>query len=139
MAVRVRVGVESDKGSVETSALVNSGFESETPLILLPLKLAERLGFSIAGLAEESYIGAGGTAVIVYPLPEKLRISVITDDREVGPVETDASVSMGEREVILGDAVSSELKISINDLKKGIWRFSDEDRSRESVGKEEWI
>lgn len=139
MAVRVKLLIESKKGKVETSALVNSGFESKTPLIILPFKVAEKLGFHVGDLKGEQYLGAGGTPVIVYPLPEKLVISVLTKDRKQGPIFSRASVSLGEREVMLSDAASSAFKISIDDLKKGIWRFSDESKGRRSVKKEEWF
>ena len=131
--------IESKKRKVETSALVNSGFESDVPLTVLPSRLAEKLGFRAEGLEEEGYLGPGGVAIIFYPLREKLRISVLTGDKIGGPVSTEASISLGEKEVMLSDAVSSELKISILDLKRGVWRFSDEEISRESVKKEEWI
>ncbi|MEM2282961.1 MAG: hypothetical protein QXH26_05445 [Candidatus Hadarchaeales archaeon] len=139
MGVRVRVRVEAGERKVETSALVNSGFESEVPLIILPLRVAEALGFSPKGLEEESYLGAGGVAVILYSIPKKLRLSVVTEDRTVGPVKTRACISLGEKEVILSDAASSELGISIEDLKRGVWRFADENKRRASARKEEWI
>jgi predicted aspartyl protease len=44
MGVRVRVMIESSRSSVETSALVNTGFETPNPQILLPVKAAEKLG-----------------------------------------------------------------------------------------------
>ena len=43
-AIGVRVRIESSRGSVEASALVNTGFETPNPQILLPVKAAERLG-----------------------------------------------------------------------------------------------
>lgn len=43
MGVRVRVRIESPRGSIETSALVNTGFETPNPQILLPVKAAEKL------------------------------------------------------------------------------------------------
>jgi hypothetical protein len=139
LAVRVRVRIESQKGKVETSALVNSGFETDAPHVIVPLRLAEKLGFERGGLKGEEYLGAGGMVVTLYPLQKSLQLSVVTDDKIQGPVLADASLSPGEREVILSDAASSALKISIDDLKEGIWRFSDESRQRRSVEKEEWI
>ncbi len=44
MAVRVRLRVRRVDGeAVETVALVNSGFEADSPQLLIPLGLAERL------------------------------------------------------------------------------------------------
>ncbi len=42
MGVRVKIKIKTSKKSIETSALVNTGFEAEHPEILIPTKLAER-------------------------------------------------------------------------------------------------
>ena len=45
MVVRIRLRIVSRVGKeVTTSALVNSGFEAETPQLLLPRSLAYELG-----------------------------------------------------------------------------------------------
>ena len=44
MAVRVKAKVRHGRKSVETSALLNSGFESGENEIVLPERLAEKLG-----------------------------------------------------------------------------------------------
>lgn len=44
MAVRVRLRVEiTDGKSLEATALVNTGFETQKPQLLLPVKAAEKL------------------------------------------------------------------------------------------------
>ncbi|MCK4474281.1 hypothetical protein KAU30_00455 [Candidatus Bathyarchaeota archaeon] len=44
MAVRVRLRVELTNGkSLEATALVNTGFETRKPQLLLPVKAAEKL------------------------------------------------------------------------------------------------
>ncbi len=138
MAVRVRVRIEAGGRAIETSGFVNSGFEVDIPLIVLPLKAGEKLGFELTGLREESWRGPGGVSVMVFPLKEKVKISVVTEDRVEGPVETHAAISVGETEVTLNDFVSSELKIALEDMREGIWRFRDEQKTRRSVAKEEW-
>jgi hypothetical protein len=42
VACRVRIRLSTDK-AVETSALVNSGFESDDPDVVIPVELARRL------------------------------------------------------------------------------------------------
>ena len=44
MVVRVKVRIERSGKVVETSALANSGYEAETPQLLIPIPLAETLG-----------------------------------------------------------------------------------------------
>jgi hypothetical protein len=43
MAVRVRVRISAGDRSLETIALVNTGYEVETPQILVPIPAAEVL------------------------------------------------------------------------------------------------
>jgi predicted aspartyl protease len=47
MAVRVRLKLTHNDREAETVALVNTGFETDEPEILLPLKLAEKLGLHL--------------------------------------------------------------------------------------------
>ena len=51
MAVRIRIALRrpSSPRVVETSALVNSGFEVDVPQLVLPTALARELGFDIEG------------------------------------------------------------------------------------------
>ena len=81
---------------METSALVNTGLESERPLVVLPKKVAEKLGFRTEGLKGDLYLAADRTPVFLYPLSRKPKVSVITEDREVGPIEAEALMSLRE-------------------------------------------
>ena len=44
MACRVRVRLRRDDRTIETSAILNSGFETDSPDIIIPVELAKRLG-----------------------------------------------------------------------------------------------
>ena len=44
LRVRLRLRVRGREGFVDASALVNTGFETEAPQLLLPLRLASVLG-----------------------------------------------------------------------------------------------
>lgn len=43
MVVRVRIRLERG-AAFETSALANSGYEAETPQVMVPIEAAKRLG-----------------------------------------------------------------------------------------------
>ena len=61
MAVRVKL--KTGKGQVVTSALANTGFETEEPEVVLPLKVAELLGIYPSpppGSTLEEYSAVGG-------------------------------------------------------------------------------
>jgi len=55
MAVRVRLKLRSriSGDSVETVALVNTGFETESPQLLIPLALARRLSLHLHHLQQQ--------------------------------------------------------------------------------------
>ena len=129
LVVRIKLRIRSLQSNEEviTSALVNSGFEAETPQLLIPRSLAVRLGLwpppPEARLVE---VGTAGGPVRNYLIPNALAVSAVTDDRVVGPIKCDAMISSLEYEVLISDVLGSELGIVILDL-RGKWRFSDEE------------
>lgn len=62
MGVRVRLKLKTTQKSVETSALINSGFESTEPEIVIPPSLAELLGLTPSS-EPSSYSVAGGGSI----------------------------------------------------------------------------
>lgn len=140
MAVRVRLRIRSISSGreVETSALVNSGFEAETPQLLIPRSLAHTLGlWPPPPEAQLIEVGTAGGPVRNYLIPRALEVSVNAGDRVVGPVVCDAMVSNMEYEVLISDMLGGELGIVILDL-RGRWRFSDENKVRASEPPQYW-
>lgn len=141
MAVRVRLRLRSLlKGSeLTTSALVNSGFEAETPQLLVPRRLAAELGAwpppDNACLVE---VGTAGGPVRNYLVPGAAEVSVVTRDRVVGPVRCDIMISNHEYEVLISDRLGGELGIVILDL-RGKWRFADESAVRDTEAPQYWF
>lgn len=80
MAIRIRVSVKTRREPVRevaTVALVNSGFEADTPQILVPFKLAKEL--DIYGRLLEARVESYGTPagpVRMYVLPSSLEVWV---------------------------------------------------------------
>ena len=106
MAVRVRIKVEviNTGKEVETNALVNTGFETEKPQLLIPLKMAEELGLwpSPHGTPMIEMETAGGP-VKNYLISNAIQVYLITKDRIVGPVVCDAVLSHIEEEVLINE------------------------------------
>ncbi|ABW01604.1 hypothetical protein [Caldivirga maquilingensis] len=128
MAVRVRVRLRSS-GSIEvsTSALVNTGFETERPQVLIPINLAKVLKlWPPIGNAYIVELGTAGGPIREYVIPNSIEITVITADRESRAVTCDAVVSHVEEEVIINDKLSEELGIIILAAGSGRWRFTDD-------------
>lgn len=143
MAVRVKIEIHSvDKDlSVLSTALLNSGFESEIPLVLVPAKVAEHLGFLPqlpVNAVAETYEAAGGSAIRVYSIENVIKVRVVTDDRETDFTACSIIISEGEREVILSDLLIDELEIIIEKSGVGLWRFNDEGRIRSSLQPQHW-
>ncbi|RLF19391.1 MAG: hypothetical protein DRZ82_05810 [Thermoprotei archaeon] len=141
MAVRIRLRIKCIKTNKEvvTSALVNSGFEAETPQLLIPRRLAIELGLwpppEEATLIE---VGTAGGPVRNYLIPNAAEVYIETEDRKVGPVKCDIMISNLEYEVLISDILGSNLGIVILDL-RGKWRLSDEDKVRESEAPQYWF
>ncbi len=122
-----------------SSALVNSGFEAETPQLLIPRRLALELG--LWPPPEDSYlleVGTAGGPVRNYLAPKAAEVLVETGDRAVGPIQCDLMISNLEYEVLISDRLGGELGIVILDL-RGKWRFSDENIVRETEPPQHWL
>ncbi len=138
MPVRVRLRIRNrlsvDENVAESIALVGSGFEADTPQILVPMKLAEVLGLYSRLLEAriESY-GIPAGPVRMYVLPSSLEVWIVEDDVETNKVVCDAVISNIEEEVLISDYLAGELEIIVEDLKNGVWRLkvdSPEERRR---------
>ena len=124
MGVRVRIQIKTKEASIATSALVNSGFESCMPEIILPPKLAEILG--LRGSSVAVYHVAGGGATSGIRVDERLHVKLILSDRKTEEIEVIGTILPGEDEVLISDKLASELGIVIIDPYRGSWCLRDE-------------
>jgi hypothetical protein len=131
LVVRVKVKLSRNCRNVETNALANSGYESETPQILVPIKLAEQLGFwpPIVDLEESIFESAGGP-LRVWIASKSVKVRVIVADVETKDVEADLVISPLADEVLLSDKMISELNIALEDPGRGYWRFTWEPKEK---------
>ncbi|MCS7139542.1 MAG: hypothetical protein N3F04_00065 [Candidatus Nezhaarchaeota archaeon] len=136
MVVRVKIRIESSTSRVETAALANSGYEAETPQIMVPIQLAKSLNLWPPHEAfwETEYETAGGP-LRVWVASGACRVRVITEDVETPEVKMDIAISPLADEVLLSDKAISELGIALEDVGRGLWRFRWE--SRELVRRSE--
>jgi len=137
MGVRVQLKIRLNNVEIKTSGLANSGYESDEPEIHIPLALARKLGFGMEKMTSQKY-RVVGSDVNAYRLG-KVRVQVITEDKETPPIEAIAVMVPGEYEVLLSDALIEALSIEILRPKSGIWRFKGEQKERKSVEPEYWI
>lgn len=120
--LKVRVRRETGKGII-TSAVVNTYFASDEPLLLVPFKTAEKLG--LEGARMEEFEVAGGGTVSGLRLKGPFELEVVLKDRQPR-VSCEVSTIREEREAIISDRLASDLQIVILDPAKGEWCFRDE-------------
>ena len=135
MPVRVKLEIKSEHGNivVTTLALVNTGFTSDNPDLAIPVALAEKLNLwprppnAIAVSLE-----TGGGVIESYIIPQTAAVKIITNDRTSREVVVNIIVNPFIDEVLISDALAEELGIQILYPRRGLWKFADESRTRES-------
>jgi hypothetical protein len=143
MAVRIklRLRARASGGAIEVSALINSGFETDSPQLLIPMRLARRLALYPPPITSSIIeIGTAGGPSRVFLIREALEVWAITDDREVGPKLVDVLISPIEEEVLVNDKLTEELGIILLATGSGKWRFVDDpaDKVRHSEKPQYW-
>ncbi len=138
MAVRVRLLIRHGDKSIESSALVNSRYETETPQLLIPIPVVEKLGLWPPIKAfEETYDTAGGpTRVWLYP--KKAFTRIVGEKIESKDVLKDIVISPIEDELLISDKLAGELEIVVEDFGKGLWRLRGEKELRETERPQRW-
>ena len=134
MGVRVKVEVEYGERRVTTTALLNTGYESDVPEILIPLSVAEQLGIwpnLPKDATAETYRTASGL-MSVYRIPRG-KVRLVLEEGVGSPVEAYIVVAEYTDEVLVSDQLISALRIVIEDPARGLWRLRGETRIRESV------
>ncbi|PCN50686.1 hypothetical protein B6U99_03020 [Candidatus Geothermarchaeota archaeon ex4572_27] len=113
--------------SSECVAVVNTGFRSPRPDIIVPPSVARTLGiYPPPEDALEVEADTGGGPVIVYLIPEILEVKVLAGDRESKTIVCNAVVNPLESEVLISDKLTEELGVQILYPSRGIWRFADD-------------
>ena len=143
MAVRVRLALRNRETgvSLEASALVNTGFEAESPQLLLPVGAARELGlWPPPDNALRALYDTAGGPTSVWVCPRALSVRVVVEDVETPWVVADAVISSVEHEILISDKLMGALEIAIEDGAEGLWRFRSEalGRLRSSEPPQAW-
>jgi len=140
VGVRVKVKIEANDRSIITSALVNSGFESTSPDIIVPMGLAEKLGlWPPTEVESEEALTAGGQ-VTLYLVKRNARISIICGNEVRKVIKGNLIVNPHVDEVLLSDYVIDELGIVVISFRRGLWRHETDEleKVRESTKPQYW-
>jgi len=135
MVCRVKVTIKTEDEVVETSALLNSGFESDEPDIIIPVSVAEKLHLWPPRSTMSTLLETGGGEIITPYYTSAGELELILEDRESLKVKVNIIVNPHIDEVAVSDYVASMLGVILLDFKRGEWRLRDdpEDKVRESV------
>ena len=130
MAARVRARISVGDRSLETIALVNTGYEAETPQILVPIPAAEALGaWPPQGAFESTYETAGGP-LRTWVYPRGCRVKIVAEGVAAVEAEADLVVSPIADEVLINDKLTGKLQIVLEDAGQGLWRLKQEPQNR---------
>jgi len=126
MGVRVRVKIEVGDRSVELPALLNSGFESDEPDVVVPVSVAEALGLwpPHSFRLEEVATAGGDVRVFVFPRQGRIRLLLGTDYEP--EITCNILVNPHVDEVLLSDYVIDELGIVVLSFRRGLWRHKED-------------
>ena len=136
LAVRVRIRLKKQNFSQEIVALVNSGYEAETPQLLIPVNLAKTLNlWPPPPEAIETVFNTAGGPLKVWVVPKAVEGSVIAEDSTSKEVKIDIVISPLADEPLISDMLTGAFEIAIEDAGKGLWRFrwESKEKVRETV------
>ena len=132
MGVRVKVRIKYRDSSQDIIALVNTGYETDVPEILVPVSVAEKLGL-FPRLPEDTIVETYKTA---SGLMKVYRIrgahAILAEGAEERSVETYIVISEYADESLISDQLASEFGIVIEDPARGLWRLKGESIIRKS-------
>jgi hypothetical protein len=124
MAVRVKLRICLDNKVISTNALVNSGYEADTPQLMIPIVLAKHLGLWPPESAEEDIFDTAGGPLSVWIYRNAADVVVASSEEgKLKKVRADIVISALIDEVIISDILAGELGIAIEDPASGLWRF----------------
>ncbi len=135
----MRIRLRSGSNEVESSALLNSGFETDSPDVAVPVRVARALGlWPPSRMGELITLDTGGGEAEAYLFEGAAELELVLEDRRIKPILVNVIVNPSIGEILLSDYVASELGIVLLDFKRGLWRLNDEDKVRTSVELSEW-
>ncbi len=139
MGVRVNLLLRRTSGAnLTASALLNSGFESDEPHIMLPRRAAERLYDQLPLETTAETIGTAGGDVEILAPSERILARVVIEERQGPEVSVRVFISDDEPEILISDMAIDALGVEIKSPGKGLWRFADEEEIRHSAAYQIW-
>lgn len=116
-------------------ALINNGYEADTPQLLVPIGFAKDFGLWPPPLnAREEVFETAGGPLRVWVLREAATVQIIAGDIASREVRVDIVISPIADEPLISDMLAGELEIAVEDFAKGLWRFRWEPKEKARLG-----
>jgi len=124
MAVRVKLRIMRESSVVDVVALVNSGYEADTPQLMIPVVIARTLGlWPPPPDSREHVFETAGGPLRVWVVRRGARVKVVTESVESREVLVDLVISPLADEPLISDVLAGALEIAVEDFAEGLWRF----------------
>jgi len=124
LVVRVKLRLSKNSKSIDVVALVNTGYEADTPQLIIPISIARRLNlWPPPANAREAIFDTAGGPLRVWIIPQLVKAKIITPNAESKEVTIDVVISPLADEPLISDLLADELGIAIESPGKGLWRF----------------
>jgi hypothetical protein len=142
MGVRAKIKIVIGRKILEAVTLVNSGFETDRPQLLVPHNFLLKNDISLEGLRNPTIIeyDTAGGPITMSVYPKACAVAIIEEDKKSKNVKADLVISPIEREVLMSDALTEELELIILSPRKGLWKFREDpqNKARQSHKPQYW-
>ncbi len=135
MVVRVPVKLKVGERSVEVPALLNSGYGSDEPDVMIPVSVAEELGLWPPRDFRLEEVETAGGRIRIFSYPRRGKVRLILGRENEPEIECNLVVNPCISEVLLSDYVIDELGVVVVSFRRGLWRHKEDPPStvRESA------
>jgi len=123
LVVRLKLKITVNSKSVIKVSLLNSGYEANSPQLLIPVSVAKELNLWPPEDAIEVEFDTAGGILKAWLYPRKGKVKILTDEEESKEVIVDLVISPLADEPLISDMLAEELEIAVESFGRGLWRF----------------
>jgi len=131
LAVRVRLRLRRGDVEREVVALIKSGYEADSPQLMVPVSLARELGLWPPPVeAKEAVFETAGGPLRVWVVPSAAEVVVVAEGATSKSAKVDVVISQLADEPLISDVLAGRLELAVEDFAEGLWRFRWEPKDR---------
>jgi hypothetical protein len=138
--VKIEIRGKTSAKNILTTAILNTGYESEQPELTIPEKVGKLLGILPKAphhATLSAFKTAGGIIDMLY-LEKEANIRIVCKDKISRFITCNLAISHFEDEILISDVAIEKLRVEIINPGKGMWRFKGEKKLRTSELPQKW-